>query len=168
MQDLHHLYPTIEFIADIYEKNSQPTSQYYEICQQFARISKLVVKVSLSIYIVTLTVTALLGTCETLLTGNYKPTMVIYFPGIHEYSTQMMVVSLTVNHLMVVVSLLSIPPGDIFFFILFANMPMVPAVIKGHFDELTRKLEHTGKVVNVMEVKRRIVQYIGMQRRYNE
>jgi cell fate (sporulation/competence/biofilm development) regulator YlbF (YheA/YmcA/DUF963 family) len=55
-----------------------------------------------------------------------------------------------------------------FFFIVFANMPMVPLIIKGHLDELTKLLEQKRNVVNAMEIKRRIVTYIEMQRRYNE
>lgn len=118
-------------------------------------------------YLTTLLVTALPGTCELLLRGDYKPTMLIYFPGVREYSGGMLIASLIFNHFMVVICLLTIPPGDMFFFIVFANMPLVPAVIKEHLDQLTKILEQK-RDENRLEIKRRMVQYIQMQRRYNE
>jgi hypothetical protein len=159
---------TIEFLADIDEKNSQPTSQYYGICQKYARISKLVLTLGLSLYLASLMLAAFAGSIETILTGTYKPTAFIYFPGIREYSTEIMVLSVVFNHMMVATALLILPPPDMFFFILFANMPMVPMIINGHLDELSKLLEQKRNAVNAMEIKRRIVQLIQMQRRYNE
>lgn len=159
--------PIIEFITDIYEKNSDASSHYYGICQRFARISKLICTVGFGLYLATLLVTALPGTCKLLLTGDYEPTMLIHFPGVYEYTGGMLVASLIFNHFMVVICLLTIPPGDMFFFIVFANMPMVPAVVQGHLDQLTKILEQQ-RDRNRLEIKRRMVQYIQMQRRYNE
>jgi hypothetical protein len=167
LRDLQHLLPTIEFIADIYEKNAQPT-QYYGICQKFARISRLTIKFGLGLYLIVLLIAALSGSIETMFTGFYKPTMCIYYPGIHEYSTGMIVLSFIFNHVMAVLDIILITPADMFFFILFANMPMVPLVIKGHLDELERLLEQKWNVVNAIAIKPRILQLIQMQRQYNE
>lgn len=108
------------------------------------------------------------GSIEIMFTGVYKPSLAIYFPGIHDYSTEMIVLSFIFNQIMVVFCLLLLPPADMFFFILFANTPMVPLVIKGHLDELTKMLELKQNLANELDIKRRIVQYIEMQRRYNE
>jgi hypothetical protein len=155
-----------EFIADIYTKNSQSTSKYYGICQKFARISKWTIQVGLAVYVVIIATVTLSGSIESVLTGVYKPTLYIYFPMIREYSTVMTIVSFVFNHATAVACIFAVSPGDMFFFLVFANMPMIPSIIKGQLEELTETLQK--KDVNVIEIKHRIVQYIRMQRIYNE
>lgn len=155
-----------EFIADIYAKNSEPKSQYYGICAQFARISKLTTQIGLTVNVVTIAVITLSGSIETIITGVYKPTLYIYFPIGNANSTEMTAFSFAFNHSMAVACIFAIPPGELLFFIIFANMPMIPAIVRGHFQRLTEVLQR--KDLNVLDVKRRIVQYIRMQLKYNE
>lgn len=166
LDDLKHLIPIIEFIADIYEKNSHPTGKYYGICCKYARITQLTVKIGFALYFGAITIITLSGTLESILRDIRKPSMVIYFPGIHEYSTAMFALLCGYNYVMVVISFLTIPPGDMLFFVIFVNISMVPAIIKGQFEELTNALQE--KQMNPVQIKRRILQYIQMHRRYNE
>lgn len=161
LSDLQHLRPIIEFIADIHAKNSQPTAEYYGICQRFARISKLTVQMGLAMYSAAILVIALPGTVATILTGVHKPSLAIYFPGIHDYSSEMTVLLFIFNHVMVGICFLTIPAGEMLFFVIFANIPMVPAIIKRHLDELETVLERK-KRKSLKEIK------IRMQRQYNE
>lgn len=166
LQDLKQLIPIIEFIADMYEKNSAKTSKYYGICRQYARITKLTVKIGISLYFAAMAIITLSGTFESIIRNIRKPSMVIYFPGIHEYSTEMFATLCAYNYAMVVISFLTVLQGDMLFFVIFANVPMVPSIIRGQLEELTNVLQE--KNLNVVDIKRRIQQYFQMHRRFNE
>lgn len=92
--------------------------------------------------------------------------MYLYFPGIHEYSIEMFALLSAFNYAMVVISFLTIPPGDMLFFVIFANISMMPSIIRGQLQELAKALQE--KKSNVVEIRHRIVEYIQMKRRYNE
>lgn len=164
LRDLQNIIPVTAFLADIYEKNSKPGGKYYDRCRQFARISELVIKIGYTIYSVSLII--LSGIVEMLVTGVVKPCLNIYVPGVHDYTTAAFITLMAYNYLIVITSFLTTPIGDMLFFIIFANVPIVPMVIQGQLDELRDKLEtETGSLA---EIKYRIMQYILMHQSYNE
>lgn len=165
--DLQNLLPIVAFLSDLYEKNSEPTSQYYKICQRFGRITKLTIKVGFGFYIAGTTLTFIPSILEAIIMGVYMPPMVIYCPRILDcFSTGITVSLFIFNLIMAAVVSITICPGDVMFFVMFANVPMITLIIRGHLEGLTVALEQ--KKVNVGVIKHRMAQYIRMQRRYNE
>lgn len=166
MQNLRQLIPITEFIEDIYVKNAQPTGRYYAICAQYGRISQLTIKVGASLYFTSIGIITLSGIFETIITGVVKPTMALFFPFVFEYSKIMWWTLMAFNYLMSAICFFTTPPGDMLFFVIFANIPMIPAVIEGQLDELTETIEK--QTVRRGEIKYRLLQYIWMQRNYYE
>lgn len=105
-------------------------------------------------------------TLESVIRGISKPTMILYFPGIYEYSTLMYILLTVYNYVMVVISFLTIPPGDMLFFVIFANISMVPRIIKEQLDELDDGIEKAK--LSPVEIKRKLFKYLLMHQRYNE
>lgn len=157
----------MDFIVSIYVKNSKPTNQYYGICQKFARITKQTMIAGFALYYGAIALMTFPGTIETILTGVHRPSLAIYFPRIHKYSTEMTVLQFIFNQIIVVTAFITVPVAEVLIFVIFANMPMVPEIIKQHLEELTKLLERKPKMIFI-ETKHRIVQYIEMQRRYIE
>lgn len=159
--------PIIEFFRDIYRKNSNVESTHYDTCKKYSRISNLTVNIGLLCYSAWVTVITLSGALECILTGVLKPFMKIYFPGYYEgqYSTGVFIILLLFNVSMSLISYVTTPTGDMLFFAIFANVPMVPSIIQGQLDELTAVLEN--KQATIKEVKYRMYQYMMMHMRYN-
>lgn len=166
MENLRQLIPITEFIEDIYIKNSQPSCRYYDICTQYGRISQLTVKVGGSLYFTAIGIITLSGIVETIITGVMKPTMALFVPFVFDYSTLMWWTLMAFNYLMSVICFFTTPPGDMLFFVIFANIPMIPAVIEGQLNELTEAIQK--RTVRTKEIKQRLLQYIWMQRKYHE
>lgn len=124
----------------------------------------MVIKIGYGIYSVSLII--LSGVVEMILTGVIKPCLNIYVPGIYDYSTIGFSLLMAYNYLIAVTSFLTTPIGDMLFFIIFANIPMVPKVIQGQLDEMRDKLETNSG--SLKEIKYRIMQYILMHQNYNE
>lgn len=164
LRDLQNIIPVTEFIADIYKKNSDPAAKYHRACQRYARISELVIKIGYGIYSISLVV--LSGVPELILTGEIKPCLNIYIPGIYAYSTTGYILIMAYNYYVVYISFLTTPIGDMLFFIIFANIPMAPVVIRGQLDELRDRLETN--MASMKAIKFRIMQYILMHHDYNE
>lgn len=160
--------PIIEFFKDIYRKNSSTNAKYYAVCKRYSRISKLTVQIGMLCYSAWVTVITLSGALECLLTGVLKPFMKIYFPGVYEgeYSTGFFILLLMFNVSMSLISYVTTPTGDMLFFAIFANVPMVPHIIQGQLDELAEVLEK--KQPTLKEIKYRMYQYLVMHKRYNE
>lgn len=163
LDDLQQLNPIINFFDDIYAKNSLPSDKHYAICKRYASITTMTIKVGIVLYSMTSVMITLSGNFEWVATGYFRPAMYIYLPHIHEYSRHAYMWLMAYNYVMAVACFLLIPPGDMLFFIVFANVPMAPAVMQGQLEEFEVALDRGRND----EVRTRMLQFIQMLDRYN-
>lgn len=173
LRDLQQLNPIIEFFEEIYAQNSQPNSKYYAVCKRFAAITTMTVKASFVMYSLTSVFITLSGNFEWVATGHFRPCMYIYIPRVHAYDAQQYVWLMAYNYVMAVACFLLIPPGDMLFFIIFANVPLAPALMQGQLQEFEDTLTRNGAKgfgddgQNGMDIKQRMLEYIKLLDKYN-
>lgn len=166
LPDLRGMIKLTDFFGDIYKKNNDPCSAHYATCKHYARITELTIKIGYSAYFILTFALALSGAVESLFGGVSKQTMVIYFPGISEYSPLQFTLLTLFNIMMGALGFLVVPIADMMFFVMFANVPMVPKLIKEQLNSLEEgiaKLRFSPK-----EVKHRLSLYLSMHKSYNE
>lgn len=165
MPDLRRMMKLIEFFGDIYRKNNDPCSTYYNTCKHYARTTELTIKIAGSGYFGIVIILSLSGVFESVIRGVWKQPMIIYFPGIYEYSTIQFALLIAFNVIMIVVCFVTLPVVDMLFFLMFANVPMVPTIIKQHLNSLDEGIENSR--FSPREIKHRLVLYHLMHKSYN-
>lgn len=156
----------IDFIKEIYKKNDQKTSKYYEICKRYGRISKKIFKIAFGICIANGFVMSQTTTIEYFRTGELKPCYNAYFPGIYDYSGVTKALLLLYNYTIAALAVFSGTPGDLLFIITFAHIPMVASIIRSHLQELDGGLGMVGTAE--CDVNRKLIQYLFMHQKLNE
>lgn len=165
MRDLTQLMPIFNFIEDIYRKNSASDTKYYKICQYYGNISARTVQIMYTLYFYSILLMGASGAYESYCSGELKPTLLIYLPGIDDRSTCYMLLLVIFNYAIAVMSLISSPLNDALFFVLFANIPMIPKIIEGQLNELNERQED--RMVSRKEIRSRMWQYFLMHSAYN-
>lgn len=156
-----------KFIETIYEKNQNPSSRHYEACVKYSRISETTLKIGFSLYYFIVITVTLSGATESLVTGTKRQTMNVYFPCIQQskYYDELYALQTIFNYLMSAISFITIPPSDMFFFFVFANISFVSTVICRQIDEFEERLDN--HVLTKLEIKKRFLQYLHMHQEYN-
>lgn len=95
-----------------------------------------------------------------------RPLMILYFPGIHNDSTQLKILLAIFNVLMIMVSFVAIPAGDMLLFAVFGNITMLPQIIREQMEQLEEAMEK--KKVSPTEITQKMIKFILMHKRYNE
>lgn len=57
------------------------------------------------------------------------------------------------------------PAGDMLFYVIFANVPLVSSIIQGQLNELEEVLEQPQ--TKLLAIKYRLLQYLQMHHKYN-
>lgn len=165
------LLPMVEFFADFYRNNSSPADRYYAICTRFAKISwRIVVTATAAIECIWGSF-LLMALLECLRRGEMVPVLLSFIPGVYE----LLPIGNIFVHLFNYAELLSLmilePACDLLFFVLFGNIPMVPAILQQQMQELSTILLATmvpDADVDVAEIKRRFLHFVDIHRCYNE
>lgn len=166
LQDLNQFNGIFGFLRDVYSKNSKPGDKYYKICSKYGRRSKNSVKFGLGSWTVGYLIVLLLTTLDSLLSDKIRPSVYIYLPGVHHYSTPLMIVLCLFNLLTSSFMLVVTSSCDALFFFLFLNMPMVSSIITDHLQELNDMvLLDRNKSIGM---KRKMVEYYCMHLKYKE
>lgn len=168
MRDFKQLISIADFIKDIYLRNQSPKDRYYAVCERYANITKMITNTSFTIFAISGLTFTLSLTVASIVSGELKPSMYVYFPGVHEYSNCLMAMLLLYNFALAIATVLISPPGDVFFFFIFSNIPMIPDIIQGQLDEMTAALEVKKRPINLIDIKCRIWQFLKMQKKYEE
>lgn len=163
LKDLHVLRQTIAFLENIYRVNSQPTDSCYGICCRYARITELMIQLIAASNMGIVVFANLSALVESFLTMT--PLHFVFYPFVHEYSLGQLIMLDAFTAIAALSSIVVIPAGDLFFYLVVANFTMIPLIVASQMDELSARLELCQ--ANVMEIKRRLVQYIMIHQEYN-
>lgn len=109
----------------------------------------------------------LLTTLDSVLSGDIRPPVYIYLPGIHDYPISLMAALCLFNLMTSLFYLGIISTCDGLFFFLFLNMPMVSSIITEHLKELNAVIK-VDKALETNEVKCKMIEYYWMNLKYKE
>lgn len=168
LADLIPLITIIEDAKDIYQKNSNPKCEIYAICKKYARISELTVKFGLTIYCSWVLVESSTSTYDWIITGIRKPALSIYFPGVYEYSHSGFILLSLYNYIIVAICAVLTPSGDLLLFLVFANVPLISADIQTYVNKFDVIMESTDSRDKILMVKKSLIEYHLMHKKYNE
>lgn len=156
----------MEFIANIYSENSKSQAKHYEMCQKYAPLSQLILKVWGSVYFTIFQTAIAISILEYLITGDMKPFMHIYIPGIDNYSATGFTMLLVLNYILGVCCFFTLIPIDSTFFVIFANFPMISTILTDKLNELNASLENVRK--SPRDIHLEFISLIAMHRKYIE
>lgn len=170
MQQLRALIPNMDFIADIYRKNSVSSSKYYAICKRFARRSRQVMVYAYGLYSIGYIMFYMVAAYDMWRSNGVTQIAHIYIPHVHVYSTIGLVFLFIINSSVVAFCVLSVPPLDLLFFLIFGNVPLVSAIMRQQMDELTEllRLKRPRLSCDIRFIKRHFLHYIRIHHKYNE
>lgn len=157
--------PILNFIENIYRKNSTPDSKYYKLCQYYGVLSERTVKALYSLYFIPIVLIILSSAFELYFAEEYKPPLLVYIAGSFYSSSWYIAFLVAINWAIAMMASIASPLNDAFFFVLFANIPMIPKIIEGQLDELNEVLGRSK--ASLQEIKCRLLQYVWMHRTYN-
>lgn len=169
MVNLRDLMPTLQFFADIYEKNSSPTNRYYTICERYVQISRKIMLRGHWAYVVLYTMFFLSGLSECLRSSGRMQILHIYFPGIFADSLVMIVPLAMWNTMCLIQAAFLVPAPDMLFYFAFGSVPIVPAIVRHLMNELNNLLRHyQPNSDDVVFIRKQLAHYIGIHLKYNE
>lgn len=146
------------FIEDIYQQRSTFHSRFYYsfLCQKYVKRSELIVKVAIISYLSFHVVFVLLFLLDSLYNAKMVPIFRFYLPGIDGHSIGGAILLNAFNYVVILFGDLIICSFTLIFMI-FTNMPMVPAVMTDLQEAVLSSV-----------IKKRFIQIILMYIKYNE
>lgn len=166
MTDLRSLVNILPFLSKIYENNQSKGARDYDLCHRYAKLTQIMV---LGIPIMYFAMEFLYQASKYVIyctTGVLEPTMGMYFPRPDGYEEFGEVFTHFFNLLTGLVCILVISSTDPLIFFIFANLTMIPSVIKIDLLELKILLEKPLTIQH--QITSKLVQIIQMHRSYNE
>lgn len=107
------------------------------------------------------------ATFETIRTGELKPCLFLYFPGVHNYSVITSILLAAYNYMMVTLSFFCMAPGDTLFFLIFVNLPMLRTIIQSRLKHLDDVLDDEKGSYERNEARKVLIEVLLMHQRYN-
>lgn len=155
-------------IAEMHAKNSGRNARDYELCARYAKISQLItigVPIMYAVIIIGFQSPAFLAI---LTEGKISPSMHIYLPGFNQVDRLQMSILLLINFTFSAYCLVAIISVDVFTGIHFATIPMFSTIIQRQINDYKTELEEMKKSKNLTLMKRKLVEIMEMQLKYNE
>lgn len=162
LKDLYALHAIVTFLKDIYQKNSQPSDEYYGICRRYAQFTELLFKVTAICYPGIVVFIMISGLVESFLT--MQPAYCFYIPFIHEYSVVQLALLDAFIGIISVLNVVAMPAGDLFIYLIVANFTMIPLFIGKQMKKMPTELQQ--HQMNVTEIKCRWMHYILIHQKY--
>lgn len=168
--DIRALIEIGDFIGYVYMQNSMPALKYYYLmlCNKYANISERVIRATIAVYIFTAVLFILLRLGESFIKGKMIPAMEVHFPGIDEETYGGFAFVLLYNYCGTVAGFAISGTYNLLLFLIFANMPMVSAVIVGHLNDLKDVLldpdresrDVSSRLYNIILMHNKYIEYI--------
>lgn len=160
----------MEFFDDIYRKNSSPTSKYYAVCCRSARLSRYMMVLGYTSYGILYTLFFMVGAYDLWRTNGESQIIHIYIPRVHVTSPVGIAVLSILNTVTLVAAGFCVSPQDMFFILVFGNVPLVPAIVRTQMDELTAllKSKRPHSTGGATFVRRNFMHFIRVHHKYNE
>lgn len=156
----------IDSIDNIHKANSRPVDNHYDICNASAKITELVLLVTMTAYIITISLLIIFGIVDAFLLGHRLPLAQHYLPYVYVYDDWLFAVLTLYNICILFVHVISTMPPDSLLFVVTANAPIAPAIVQWHMHTLSAKLR-VSRVKHCGEVIRMLAEYITMHQKFN-
>lgn len=153
----------LALIETIYAKNPSDDS----VCGHYVRTTERILKAGIVVCFSFIFFDALVFPMlwHFVISGQRYPTFPCLLPGIDINTALGLIVTHTIQTLLLVFGLLTICIVDIFIVIIFANIPMMSTIIVQNIDRLQELL--ATKRRSLAEIKRQLLHVIWMQREYD-
>lgn len=160
--DLRSMVKIVTNMDTVYRANRRPTDEYYGICCKFARITELTIKAFYSLFLSMVTFVLLSGVLQSIIQTERLPLAHCYLPKVDEYSNDILYALVTLYNVgMLIVLVVTITPGDVFFFAIAVNVLMTPNIVQQQMD----KLSAAGSMV---VARHQLLRYMQTHQLYNE
>lgn len=163
-RDLKRLFPLVEFIENIYRRNSDINDEYFVICERFGRLTQIGVRLGISGYLTVAVAVVALTAIESIVKGRVQPCMFLYFPFIRHYSLPLLIAQTIFNHVAAFLAFAGMSPGDAFFILVFLNIFMTSEIVQRQLDELDALLEDP--LMDPCAVRAKLRDYLVMHLKY--
>lgn len=165
--DLQPMVETVTSFADIYRANCHPHDKYYRICCKFAGHTKTTVQTSDTTLKFFGAFVFVGGIVESMIKDERVPFAHCHFPTIDDYSNDIVYALVTLyNTAISILMYISFEPSEIFFYMIAANLMLIPEIIQREIAELSTKL--LGSCVAANDIKESFVRYMQLHQQYNE
>lgn len=165
-RDLEHLANITQFVSNVYQINSKPSTKIYNLCKNNSRICQLILTVILMGYCVLMTCYVVPSYTKIILTGNYTPTFNLYIPYFdHKIVLSALVVEMY-NFMCEIVAILSVVPFDGLAYVVLASLTMISTIITEDLSEFERFLKE--QHATEREANQRMIKIILMHREYDK
>lgn len=164
--DLRSMLSIVPFLSNIYEKNQTECSRDYDLCRRYAKLSQNVI---VALPLMNFLMLMLFQSFKVVIyfaTGVLEPSAGIYFPMLNGYEELSIVLMHILNVVSAQVCIIIHSVFDPIVYLIFANVMMVPTVIKRDVQELKIALEKSETTRD--QIKLRLVQIIQMHLSYRE
>lgn len=165
MMDLRPLVDILRCFTQIYEKNSSKSCRDFDICKQYATISRYIVVVISVVYFIVATLYQSASYLEGMLTGVWKPPTNIYFPFIDRIGICGIIVTHILNIVCNDLCGIALISFDMIIYLVVANIMLNSTVIERELIDLKITLETLDS--SGCDVKEKLIAIIQMHRKYN-
>lgn len=165
LRNLTALLELIEHFKNVFRINCMPSDAYYAIAQKYSQRSYAIVVWGLTIFYSSLVFYGAMGGVAAYIAEETRPIVMVYFPFVHEYNGITLAALIVVNILVSITCMLMMPPGDILFFVIFCNFPMISEIVQQQMDEYTISLRRCADGRSIST--RPFMQFIGIHRQYS-
>lgn len=168
MRKLRALRPNLEFFADIYRNNSESSSKYYAVCCRFARRSRRIILYAFSFYMYLYVVATMTALYDLWRSNGTENLVHLYIPGYYVSSWYEVTLLTILNFMVVLLTFCCIPPVDLFFYLVFGNVPLVAAIVRSQMDEFSALFRSNRVEHDIIFVKRHFLAHIRIHHEYNQ
>lgn len=165
--NLRHLAAILKYVEHVYEINSTAAARDHALCTKFAKYSKFISKMVLPFYAACGVLFGCVSLYTWLTTGVLVPPFFIYFPSVDGEAMPNADIPLFVTNVGVfAVDAIILSTCDTIVLLTFCNVPLLVTILLRDLHDIQSRISD-GNITRI-EIKRRLLKIISMQRKYNE
>lgn len=165
--DLRFLAEILEYIAIVYQINSDHGAHHYMLCKKFANYSQLIIITVPAAYFIAVTLVGCVSLYEFVITGILKAPYSLYFPDIYgETSSNAEIPLFVTNIAFIAVCMAIVFSYDSLILMTFCNVLLLSAIIVRELNDFQSIL--VDENIAEIEIRHRLLKIICMQKKYKE
>lgn len=171
MPDFKRIMEIIKFIDQIYEKNSETSNKNtknYLLCQKFANLTEIIVKLTIFFYGLMAIFTSLFPIIAYFIWGIRITATRNSMPWLdRNRTTRNFIIALVFDSVLMCCAASIVAAIDGLCFLVFTNMAMVAKTVTNYMNDIRSVLLARDRL-NLIEIKQAIIALIVMQRNYSK